>query len=335
MHLLVKNLDDFSTHVTVTGDFDFDIIKPYITKVQMGDVQRIFGSTFITGLASRYNAAMPSPTLTAQELALIEMLGNYISHLALAQALPVLLAQLGASGLFQKEGQNSKPIFQWQKLEYEEAQLEMAYNALESALDYLIENRTHTQFAAWKDSAQEKASVSLFVHNAAIFNRTYPIGNSRRTYEAVKPFAAEVEKFDIRYLLGQALYDELKFQKETFALSEDNAKLLPYIQDVIANASIVKSLGRLNVKTTAEGLMITSYISNGKEMSRNRIPATASEIAELKVNAIAAANQYKAELMRYLFANLNKYPLWAQSEEYIRLTAEDELNTDESSSVIL
>lgn len=335
MNLLVKNLDDFSRHVTVTGDFDFEIIKPYITKVQLGDLNRIFGSQFVAELATRHNESTPDPALTSEEQTIIELMGNYLSHLALAQALPVLLAQLGASGLFQKEGQNSKPIFQWQKLEYEEAQLEMAYNALESALEFLFENREHEKFELWKESDQEKLAVSLFVHNAAIFNRTYPIANSRRTFEALRPFTSEVEKFDIRYVLGQPLYDELKTQKQDFELSEDNEKLLPYVQDVVANAAVIKSLGRLNVKVTAEGMMVTSYVSNGKEMSRNRIPATSSELSELKVNAMAAANQYKAELMRFLLSNIDKYPLWMQSEEYLKLNAENDLNSSDSSTFIM
>jgi hypothetical protein len=334
MNLLVKDLSDFKKHVTVTADFNFEIIKPYITKIQTGDATRIFGSPFITSLATRYNASAPSPALTTQELTIIELIGNYISHLALAQALPVLMAQLGASGLFQKEGQNSKPIFQWQKLEYEEAQLEMAYNALESALEYAIAERTHTQFATWKDSTAELAAMEPFVRNAAVYNRTFPINNSRRTFEALKPFATEVEKFDVRYLLGQALFDQLKTELKTLTLSADNATLLPYVQDVVANAATIKGIGRLNVKVTAEGMMVTSYISNGKEMSRNRLPASASEIADLKNNAMAAANQYKAELMRYLYANIDKYPLWEQSDEYLKLSEESTLNTDDSSTFI-
>lgn len=335
MNLLVKNRDELSEHITVTGDFNFEIIEPYIKKVQMGEASRIFGSNFISTLANRHNQDQPSPALTNEEITIIDVLASYISHLSLAQALPVLLAQLGASGLFQKEGQNSKPIFQWQKLEYEEAQLEMAYNSLETAIEYLIANRDNVQFALWKNSPAEKQAVNLFVRNAQTFNSTFPINNSRRTYEAMKPFAQEVEKFDIRYLLGQPLYDLLKSEIQDFNISTDNAMLLPYIQDVVANATVVKAIGRLNVKTTAEGMMVTSYISNGKEMSRNRVPATASEISELKVNAIAAANQYKSELMRYLFANLDKYPLWVQSEEYIRLTSENELNSDDSSTFVL
>ncbi|MFA6261090.1 MAG: DUF6712 family protein [Bacteroidia bacterium] len=330
MNHLVKDFNELQLHLTLNSNFRYEYIEGALSELQNGIITKTFGRTFITELAERHCAINPDPAITDEEAQLIGYLQSAITHLAFAKALPSLIVQMGNSGIFQTSGDNTKPIFQWQKLEYENARLETGYNSIEEAINYLIEERDHAKFAEWKTSDSEKKANKFFVSTAEQFNERYPIGSSRRTYEALKPFINEAEKFEIKPLIGASLFDDLKTKLETITLSEDQLKLVPYIQDAVANIAIVKSIGRLTVKIDAEGYRVVSISATGSDTSKHQNAATAEQLISLKKEAILAADGYKNALVSFLMANTDKYALFLESDTYSNLTNKPAFNSSDS-----
>jgi hypothetical protein len=317
MSTLVKNLADVQKYLSnLNSTFRYDFINGALADVQASTIANLFGREFIDALSTRYNAPTPSPALTSQELVLIGHLGSAITHLAFAKDLPTLLVQMGNTGLYQTESQGTKPVYQWQKIEYENALLENAYTPIETAFIYLWANRDHAQFALWKNSAAEKKSLQFVVNTAADFTERFPIAGSRRTYEALKPFIREAELFQIKPIIGDALFDDIKAKIIGFDLGVKYPALIPYLQDAVVQTAIAKSIGRLTTKLDAEGYRVITVQGSGSDSVRNKMTATDSQLDVLKRETMQAAYRYTTLLLNFLNSNLEDYPLFAESDTY-------------------
>ena len=317
MKLLVKDVTDVHAHMSnLNQAFKFEFISAAIADVQSGYISQLFGAAFINQLAIRQNELEPVTPLTTQEIALIEYLSSAITQLAFAKALPTLLVQMGNSGLYQTESQGTKPVYQWQKIEYENSLLESGYNPIEYAFVYLWANRDHAQFALWKDSAAEKNSVQYVINTAADFTERFPIGNSRRTFEALKPFIKEAELFQVKPLIGESLFNDIKTKISTFDLGAQYPLLLPYMQDVVVQTAIAKSIGRLTTKLDAEGYRVITVAGTGTDSFKNKMTASLDQLDMLKREAMNAAARYSTILLNFLNTNIGDYPLFAESDSY-------------------
>jgi hypothetical protein len=331
MQLLVKNIDDLRKYVSnLNSTFQFSFVEGALADIQSGYLSQIFGSAFIASLTARYNATTPSPALTDQEKALINHIGTANAYLAIGKALPTLLVQLGNSGLYQTESNNSKPLYQWQKIEYENSILESGYSPIETGLQYLWDNRTHPQFAQWKDSPEEAKSVQYFLSTASDFNERFPIANSRRTYEALKPFIREAQQFEIKPLIGAPMYDELVSKIKAFDLGDKYPLLLPYIKDALAQISIARSIGRLTVKADSEGYRVVSVMGSGGDSVKNKTTATMEQLDMLKREAMNSAGKYCNALLNFLNSNIADFPLFTQSDAYIQNQSPTSINSSDS-----
>ena len=177
-------------------------------------------------------------------------------------------------------------------------------------------NRDHAQFALWKDSAAEKNSVQYVINTAADFTERFPIGNSRRTFEALKPFIKEAELFQVKPLIGESLFNDIKTKISTFDLGAQYPLLLPYMQDVVVQTAIAKSIGRLTTKLDAEGYRVITVAGTGTDSFKNKMTASLDQLDMLKREAMNAAARYSTILLNFLNTNIGNYPLFAESDAY-------------------
>lgn len=332
MKLLVKNIDELRAQVTVTADFKFVYLEPYLRKVQVEILHRFFGRNFINELADAHDAN----TATDEQKELIDYLACALANLAFVKALPSMLVSMGASGIYQTEKNNEKPVYQWQKLEYENNHLESGWNAVGSGIEFCIENRLADGFEFWHESDAEKNAREFFAFNPAMFNQSYPIASSFRTFEALKPFMREVQKFNIKGLIGVSLCNEVTTQMQNQSLSVHNQALLPYLRDALCNASIIKSIGRLNVKLDAEGMKVISVAGTGSDSYKNQQAAGIEVLEGLRKSAQEAANLYEQQLVEFLYNNVNNYPLFKLSETYTDITSgNSSINSSDSKTTFL
>lgn len=332
MKLLLKNIDELRAHVTVTADFKFVYIEPYLRKVQVEILHKFFGRNFINALAELHDTNNTSDT----QKELVDYLGSALANLAFVKALPSMLISMGASGIYQTEKNNEKPVYQWQKLEYENNHLESGWNALGNGIEFCIEKRLVDGFELWMGSDAEKNAREFFAFNPEMFNQSYPIASSFRTFEALKPFMREVQKFNIKGLIGVSLYNEVTTQLMNLNLSLANQALLPYLRDALCNAAIIKSIGRLNVKLDAEGMRVISIAGSGTDNFKNQQAAGVDALSDLRNSAQEAANLYEQQLVQFLYTNANDYPLFKLSETYSEIANESSsINSADSKTTFL
>lgn len=330
-----KTIEELKAHITLESDFKLSGIEPYLLQVESGKLLYELGVPFFEAIAARYGATNPSTELTDAEISCIALIQNSTAHLAAVLGMPSLMVSLSGSGLMQKTTGDRKGLYQWQKIEYENSHLDAGYSALDSLLELLWANRNDANFVTWKDSLAEKRSVALVINTAKDFNEYYAIGSSRRTFEALKSSINTAELMVLKPLLGDALFAEIKAQITGFNVSATNAKILPQIKGLVANSAIKRALGLLSFKLTADGLMVTTVTSTGSDSSKQLNTPTPDMVRENKALAQESVDSYVSDLLAYLHANIDSYPLFTQSAYYTNGNSTTNINSTHQKIVSL
>ena len=306
--MLVNNIEICTKYLRIASAVDFEQLSGFTDDMQLILITDVFGRTFIETIDTRYNNGAPLTPLSPEELTIIQYLQAAIVKLAFIKAIPTLITSLQGSGLYQAAAGSSKPLFEWQKLELENGFIEEGWASIGAGLDYLFAKRTNAAFVTWKDSAAEKKSRSLFILSASIFNDSFQIARSHRTYEAVRAFMREVENFNVKPILGDALYATLKTQLLTQDATGSNAILLSKITDAVANLTIASAIIKLEFKLDEEGARVVTVAASGALKSKIKGAPDMSKQLMISRTCEESGNKYLQELKNFLEANASDYP---------------------------
>jgi hypothetical protein len=313
--MLVNNIAKFKEYVQATAAFTFAQVEKHLNKAQQVDLCRLFGNEFIAAMDERWNNGSPSPALNDQEAFVINLLQTAQANFGYVKALPFLTTQNTSANLAQAESQTNKPIFKWQKLELEDEALNNAWDAVESAFIYLIENRDNAAFSVWKNSAAESAQLAFFINTANDFNNYYGICYSRRTYEAVKSSMRDAEQIAIKQIVGKPLFDALKDEILARDISEANAVLIDMAKAAIANFTMATAIYKGDFRFDENGARLVSTNSTGNDTSRIKGLADATTKRDISEACKKLGDTYLQELKQYLEENASTYPLYVATTD--------------------
>src|SRR5690606_29296426 len=146
------------------------------------------------------------------------------------------------------------------------AQMRKANETTDRLIWWLEDNR----IAEWMNSENRRATRSLFVHTAALFQDAYPIDLSPRFFYTVLPFNREVQQVKIKKAIGTYYQQLLNYHQAVIAEGsgsgsigggipgEDDAflsELLLLVQKVIPLLTMVMAVRRLNLQAMPDGVV--------------------------------------------------------------------------------
>lgn len=305
--MLIKSKADYQDYLRTANHLEMDALKPHFESVQSGILTQIFGLAFITELDTRYNAVAPVPALTTEETYLIKLQQKVIASFGMNKAIPSLMVSVLGTGL--QQAGKEKPLFEWQKLAYQDEIIETGWNAIGACLDYLNNKRATSQFVLWKDSLEEKITRQYLINNTNEFNNCFQICRSTRTFEALKPSMKEALNLYIKPLLGNSLYAEILEQNKTFALSANNIILVELIKDALAQLTIAIAIYKLELQFNEEGARVISVSATA---GKAKVKTAASEATKkgIAMQCQDTGYNYLAQLKIYLEDNIADYPLY-------------------------
>lgn len=308
--MLLKTAADYANYLRTAKHLEFAELEPFFKKIQTDLIQEIFGLTFITNLDTRYNATSPSPALTSEENVLILHLQNAISSFGMVKAIPNLIVNVMGSGL---EQAGKKPVYEWQKLAFQDELIENGWNAINTAIIWLHANRDHAQFSTWKNSDEEKLTRSYLFNKTKEFNNEVQIANSTRTFEALKASIKEALDLYIKPLLGSSLYTEILTQNKSFSLSDNNKILVQMIRPAAAHLAMSIGIYKLDLQFTEEGARIVSTSSSSGGKAKVKTAPTEDNKYANSSNFRSTGYTYLATLKDYLQENAATYPLFVDT----------------------
>lgn len=237
------------------------------------------------------------------EKELVEKVQSSNALFAWLKIIPTLDAQHGNSGRQKRIAENERGLTAEEQFKDENNILTLAYESLDSLLDFLNDNIE--TFAFWKESEVYKSMKGLLISDLQAFNQYYTI-DSFRLFVAILPWIKETQDVDIIPVLtlqGLQQFKEAISKKEEEQTDRD--KKLIALKDVIYRPlvlfSMVRAFKRLPVQAIPEGLVQVQIVGTVKE----RIKATESAIKQQILNLSDDAQGALDNLMNEL-AQLNE-----------------------------
>lgn len=176
---LLNNIEQLKTYVSVNANVRMESVQPYINQAERKYIKEITGEDM-------YNEYVDAAPAGGNAQKVYTLLLEASANLAWFIYLPLANVQISEQGIATAEGQHSKAAEWWQVRDLRRSFAEIGFGALDEALKIMEANEA--DFASWKSSEAYTVFSEFFVKRTDTFNKWFNIGNSRRTFLALRPF---------------------------------------------------------------------------------------------------------------------------------------------------
>lgn len=338
MDLIIKDIDTLKKHFPVNHtDKGFRRIVPYIELVQSEYLEPVLGEDLLQVLITEHNDGSQSGSesgstsggSTGQCLSeLLNHAQRACAFLAIYEGFSQLEIQIGLNGITQKpQGADTSPIFSGQRTDAKLDILKHGMNFLENMIVYMEKNKDANCLSDWADSDERTDMVGHILPTAKTFTQYWGgMGNKRLTYMALKPRMLDVEQTIVQSVLGEDLYEEV-FDQLKSELNSANAKLMRFLMPMVAKFTAAQGMPELQMHIEAYG--VYHFLTERNEKTSQVLKdAKDHRVLAQKQRFTEEAEMHRQDLINYLNANVEEYPLFKESDSYI----EEETETDDTGS---
>jgi hypothetical protein len=303
----VKDTDFKSFFPGVNWNTDWCTIEPFIQQAEDKEIIPAIGQEFYDVLHTEYQAN--GSIADVVKAVTFRYLQTATAYFAMYYAAPQLALRIGDAGANETSGGDILPTRQWVFNLSRWENLKMASDYLDLTLQHMEQQVTasNTDYDAFANSDTFTINRELLIPNARIFQLYYNINTSRLTYTKLRPYIRKAEQ---RYLvpLLDDFYTELSTEHKAENLSANNQAILPYVQQLLAEYTVVLAIPDLNFVNDESGWRIIKN-PNGMTMPGN----LKESIQQLHTKAEQNAATFEIELKNQLYANLDNYPTYRDS----------------------
>lgn len=307
--MLFKTIDEIKQFLAVGAGTDFNRLKPHIKNAETAFVRPLLGSGLFKELQDFYNNPPENP-LSEKDILFYELLAlvqRSLIHLTYWSGFQVLNATISDGGFKRTENEKVKSLFKYQEVELKEYFKTAGFNGLDEILFFLeMEIRNSTgetcNFKSFADSDAWTILKSTFIPDTNTFNNIIFINNSRLTFLRLKSPMQLVEDLEIKPILGETIFDEIKAEMMKKIPAAKVTALLPYIQKAIAYLATALLMEESGADLTDKGLYFESADTYNNLLT-NKQPAESDRINFLAKRNKGIGMNYLERLKSYLIAN--------------------------------
>jgi hypothetical protein len=334
---LFSTIAQIKQHVPVAyTTLGIDHIKPFILLAQESYLKDILGSPLYDQLLDYIDPSGDSGSGSGSGSGSSDWVSDYwlerllqkarpaIALLAYYEGLPLLEVKISKEGIHQVEGEELRPIYSTQRQRLEASLLKLGYTHLENIIVWLEAKQSH--FAVWKNSDAYSIRKGAVIENAKRFTEYWgKANNNRQTFISLRSIFNEVERGELKNLLGDALFNNM-----LTALRSGNTtsytSILELARPLVAYRTASDAMPHLSMAVEANGIFSPTIAKNDKNVQAMdaAIPARFSQEKERLTNL---ADKYHVLLKDYLNQNVSLYPDFESSSAY------DAANTNTKGSI--
>lgn len=279
--------------------------EPFVKQARYAFIEKVIGEKFYEELS-----AIANPAGTA--LGLIERLKNAEGYYAYAIAFPQLIMVTGDGGIAVSTPDKTQAMGKWMYVNTIKQLSLKADTFLEEALVYLENHKA--DFETWTSSDVYTITHSSFLSSATELSKYFPAAkSSRRIYLSLREYIDTCEDFQIRQILGDALYDfwKSKLIDDSYTWKPSEKLALKFLRFSLANNAFAQCISYLNINEDFRLVSETDGILNEDILTEARRN-------ELKYKCENDAAMYASELRKYLDSNASDtvFPLYFNSDNY-------------------
>lgn len=320
---------NFMNHYpTIHKSMNWATIKPFVRTATRKYILKFVDQSSYDALASKFQN---NASLDASETEWLEKLQDAIAYYTIYEAMPHVNVTLSDNGAQQtlSENNSSVPTNQWSFKVMRWETLKNADELIDHCLEWM-ENEVksgNTLFDDYKSSDEYKKGRSSLFKTTAELQSFIDIRNSRRTFLSLVPFLEKAAKKHIIPLICSDLYEEVVNEYKNNSLSAKNEAILSQIQAVIAEYGTLMALPHLSIVMEDSGFKVISQ-SDGMSHKNNLSSTQHMEaIQQLKYQLESDGKSAKADLIQFLYDNIDTYPLFKESSCFVDMDEEDDLAT--------
>lgn len=288
--MLFKSISELRTiNNAVNDQLTFAELKPSIDLAESQLVRDYIGGDLYAEINNAYNAV--NPNLSPAQAALLPYLQRPISAMALVHFIPKSEATITSTGVMRFETEKSKTAYQQQVIKLRMQLQFEADNAIEDLLQYLDSNQT--SFSSWTSSPQFRQYRSLFIQSGRQLADVYYCATPYRIYHKLRQFFFDAEQQQLKKILGDVFFAELKAKIALAApvLSDAEKELLMHIRKYLAYSSIGRAAASQLITWDDRGL--TVYDGQGR--SENSDDAKRASITPQHIDHFIKQHQQYAQ----------------------------------------
>lgn len=297
MNYFFENTDQLREYVPVTEAFTFKEIKPVLETVSTKYLRNDFGigQPLFDSIHEDYNTGIDA--LPDIKKKLIHHIRHVVAKMAMSSYVSLGVINIGKDGISNIVKENREPIKKWQKDQLQEKFLNEGFDALDILLYFLEENKA--SFGVWTASNAYTLTKDQFINSVEELKFHYTLIQSRRTFLFLKPFIRRAGDFQVKEILGDTLFTDIKSQIHSGSLSPTNKSLLNIIQPAVANLCVRTALDQLLVKLTDNGIQIVTTVSNTDNSIESKT-LSETHVKRLKEGAESTASMYLLQLKKLI-----------------------------------
>lgn len=303
MNYFFKNISDLKKHIGGGANMSVEIesISPSIRDAADMYIRPWLGDTLMQEL----EAAFFADVFSIEQSNLIEYMNRALAKFAAYKYSKIAAVQVSETGILRGENESFKTAFRYQEDSYRAEMIDSAYEALESLLKFLSENRA--KYPNWINSEGQTKHDNSFLRYTSELRANYSSYVGRQTYETIRPIIEDVQCFAIESTIPAALFDRLKtaYLENTGTTKEKAA--IAIIQRIIANFSIEEALLRHWVYVS--GNRILHKESAGDQAAHNTKAASNAQVDTKFRQHDITANRYISKLTNYIKSNAADFSL--------------------------
>ncbi len=311
------NDTELKDYIFTNASFDFALIKPKLKQVDDDILKVHFGSDFIDSLQTAYDGTTAGniSTLTAAQQAAIIWMRKISAPLAISLWITPGQLQVSASGIFIATNNERKTAFEWQIKDLIKSYLKPAYQALENAITFFIDNiGDYADYESFEEYTYYKQS---FIPNSKVFTKLYsPLKNSFMSFIALRSCMNKADEA-IQNVLLNTYYDAFKARMLADTLTAEDEAILPLIRKSVANLTIAIAVGELGASFDENGFMIYDNTSGVKSGESKKTATNENNVSRLAYGFRDSANTYLAQLKAYLEKNKANYSQYTSDPDYV------------------
>jgi hypothetical protein len=312
--MLFKTIDEIKQFLAVGAGTDFNRLKPHIQNAETAYLRPLLGTGLFNELQDFYDNPPETP-LVGQNILFDELMSlvqRTLIHLTYWSGFQVLNATISDGGFKRTENEKVKSLFKYQEVELKEYFKTTGFNGLDEILFYLeMEIKKSTDevkyFQSFADSDAWTILKSSFIPDTNTFNSIVFINHSRLTFLRMKTPLQLVEDLDIKPLLGEAIFNEIKLEMQKPKPSMKVLAILPVIQKALAYLASALLMEESGADLTEKGLYFEST-SSENNLTTNKQPAEIDRINFLAKRNKGIGLNYLERLKSYLIIHATDWP---------------------------
>jgi hypothetical protein len=307
--MLFSHTDELKKYIPANAEFEMDALRPFLeNQGEQVLIKKYLGAALYTSL----NQAYQSNTLTDIQRDLLNHVRLPLANYAILKYIPFGQVNISKGGIGISVSDTRKAAFEHQIESIRKACFENIYTGVELLLTFLEENKA--SFPTWVSGSGYTVFNDLLIRTATEFDSLYNIGESRRTFHALKSAMQEAEQMRLSTVTGPEFLALLKTEQAAGSLTAANQKAFNLAVRVVAYYAISVACLRLPVQITAEGINL--LLSSDRQTLNASQPAEESRLQKIADDAASKAENYLKELSDLLYKNKTDYPVWVASSAY-------------------